>query len=318
MAINITNILNAITAKNNNADSTYSNFELSQINRAVNTINSENGVITYKSVSDLPSGDSVNAGQIAFIASPYSYDSGDSTLSRTGSFYYYNGDSWGVATLASDTAANTAASDFDISGDSALLTYVDADLETDTTVTDIAASGRTWATGVSTTTVDGVTCWDLESTYWEMSGTSGTLATDHYYTQFYVWKPRASDSGWRTLYRNSLHHLVIVNNGYKDLGVYENSPGTNSFHNSGYDIVVQWQVLIVVSNGSSGTTKFYVDGTEVGSVSGSVTDFGGTTLYRLGYSGQPPGKINTAGIFNRALTVAEVGQLNTTLQKKIA
>jgi hypothetical protein len=104
MAINITNILNAITAKNNNADSTYSNFELSQINRAVNTINSENGVITFNSASDLPSGDSALIGQIAFIASPYSYvDSNSVTYNLTGSFYYYNGDSWSASPLTADS-----------------------------------------------------------------------------------------------------------------------------------------------------------------------------------------------------------------------
>lgn len=111
MAINITSILNAINAKNNNADSTYSNFELSQINKAVNTINSENGVITYNSVSDLPSGDSALIGQIAFVDRPYSWQDSDNAPvnARAGSFYYYNGDSWGVATLASDSSFANAA-----------------------------------------------------------------------------------------------------------------------------------------------------------------------------------------------------------------
>jgi hypothetical protein len=105
MAINITNILNAITAKNNNADSTYSNFELSQINRAVNTINSENGVITFNSASDLPSGDSALIGQIAFVSGAFNIDSTNDSVrsSHTGSFYYYNGDSWGIAILTADS-----------------------------------------------------------------------------------------------------------------------------------------------------------------------------------------------------------------------
>jgi hypothetical protein len=75
MAINITNIMNAITAKNNNADSTYSNFELSQINRAVNTLNETDGVITYNSASELPSGDSAIIGQMAFVLGAFNVDS---------------------------------------------------------------------------------------------------------------------------------------------------------------------------------------------------------------------------------------------------
>ena len=112
MAINITSILNAITAKNNNADSTYSNFELSQINTAVNTINNSSGVITYRSVSELPSGDSSTFGQLAFIDRGYSWqDSDDAPVnSRTGSFYYYDGNNWSAATLTSDSNyANQAA-----------------------------------------------------------------------------------------------------------------------------------------------------------------------------------------------------------------
>lgn len=103
MAINITNILNAITAKNNAADSTYSSFELSQINTAINTLNETNGVITYNSVSELPNEDSSNIGQLAFIDEPYSLYDSPTTYNYTGSFYYYNGDSWGIATLASDS-----------------------------------------------------------------------------------------------------------------------------------------------------------------------------------------------------------------------
>lgn len=105
MAINITNILNAITAKNNAADSTYSSFELSQINTAVNTLNETNGVITYNNVSELPEGDSDIIGQIAFVLGAFNVDSTSDSVrsSHIGSFYYYNGDSWGIATLASDS-----------------------------------------------------------------------------------------------------------------------------------------------------------------------------------------------------------------------
>jgi hypothetical protein len=105
MAINITNILNAITAKNNAADSTYSSFELSQINRAVNTLNETNGVITYNSASELPAGDSAIIGQMAFVLGAFNVDSTNDSVrsSHIGSFYYYNGDSWGIATLASDS-----------------------------------------------------------------------------------------------------------------------------------------------------------------------------------------------------------------------
>ena len=84
-----------------------------------------------------------------------------------------------------------------------------------------------------------------------------------YYTQFYIWKPRTSDCSWRTLYLNyNIEGLTVVESGTKNLGVWSNR--NQGFHDSGYDIIVQWQVLIAESEGdpatsSTGTTSFYIN-----------------------------------------------------------
>ena len=86
----------------------------------------------------------------------------------------------------------------------------------------------------------------------------------------------------------------MIESGNKNLGVYSNRNG--SFRNSGYDIILKWQVLIAVSEGTSptssvGTTSFYVnDESGTGCMVGTSDRVGsGTTLYRFGWSGQAPG-----------------------------
>ena len=107
-------------------------------------------------------------------------------------------------------------------------------------------------------------CLDMDSTaYIQISPPSGYPALGQYYTQFYIWKPRTSDCSWRTLYLNyNIEGLTVVESGTKNLGVWSNR--NQGFHDSGYDIIVQWQVLIAESEGdpatsSTGTTSFYIN-----------------------------------------------------------
>ena len=76
---------------------------------------------------------------------------------------------------------------------------------------------------VSTDT-DGVSFWNLDSSYLQRTG-GGVLQESQAYTHAYVLKWRVSNSGWRTLLRHSFDHCVITRDGYRDLGMYSNRAG---------------------------------------------------------------------------------------------
>ena len=169
--------------------------------------------------------------------------------------------------------------------------------------------------GTVTDTVENdIVCFNMDNGYLQ---TSAEGLFGQYYTCFYLWKPRTSDTGWRTLHRNNNDHVVIVQNGSKSLGMYSNRNG--GFRDSGYDISIEWQTLIITGVGDSetsttGTTTFYVNGTNVGT---SDRVASGTDLYRIGWSGQGPGKVAILGSYNKQLTESEIQELHNTLYARI-
>jgi hypothetical protein len=170
--------------------------------------------------------------------------------------------------------------------------------------------------------VDGKSCLDMVSTgHIFISPPSNYPVLGQYYTQFYIWKPRTSDSNWRALYINNYYndYLTIIKSGSKDLGCYSN--GRGGFRDSGYDIVVQWQVLIGVS--ATGTTSYYVNDENGAAVSVGTSDLAasGFPLAFFGYSGQygsyAPGYFIEAGILNEALDSTEIQELMSILVNKM-
>ena len=75
--------------------------------------------------------------------------------------------------------------------------------------------------------------WDLNNNYLVRNG-GGSLTEGQYYTHAYVLKWRASDTGWRTLFRHNTDHCAVVPNNAKDLGIYSNRNG--KFRDSGYNV----------------------------------------------------------------------------------
>lgn len=179
-----------------------------------------------------------------------------------------------------------------------------------------AINGIVWTRGgtVTDTIEDGIPCFNMDN---GSLSTSATGLFGQYYTCFYLWKPRETDTGWRTLHRNDNDHIGIVINGGKSLGMYSNRNG--SFRDSGYDITINWQTLILTGVGdtptaSTGTTTFYVNGVNVGTADrvGSGTD-----LQFIGLNSQGPGKIAVAGSYNRLLSPNEIQELHNTLYARI-
>ena len=169
---------------------------------------------------------------------------------------------------------------------------------------------------VSTDT-DGVSFWNLDSSYLQRTG-GGVLQESQAYTHAFVLKWRVSNSGWRTLLRHSFGHCVITRDGYRDLGVYSNRAG--GFRDSGYDISPQrewWDVVVATGQGASatspyGTTELYTkDGPHGPLVKRGSVDrvCSGSNYYRLGHPGQGPGLISRVVSWSRVLQDAEIQTL---------
>ena len=126
---------------------------------------------------------------------------------------------------------------------------------------------------LSFTTEDGIPCWNLNAGT-HITSTRTTLGDS--YTLFYYWKPRESDTlpnhfrtlhtGWSEAATALKDHWVLVGPNNKNLGMYSHRNG--NMRDSGYDITIEWQTLIVTGVASTpgtfeGTSTFYVNGVQV-------------------------------------------------------
>eukprot|EP00605_Chrysophyceae_sp_TOSAG23-4_P001476 GSChrysophyteH1.ASY1.ANO1.1612.1 assembled CDS len=106
----------------------------------------------------------------------------------------------------------------------------------------------------------------------------------------------------------------MVGSNNKNLGINCNRNG--GVRDSGYDITIEWQTLIVTgvatSTGSPlGTSTFYVNGVQVGTADRVGS---GTQTYSIGHrDGHGPGYISVAGVLNQKLTTAEIKALHNRL-----
>ena len=158
----------------------------------------------------------------------------------------------------------------------------------------------------------------------DVDGTNGTITFStpdsetlgQFYTMFFVWYPRESNTNWRTFYRGNNDHQPMINNNARDLGMYSNRAPAG-FYNTGYDIELNWQTLIVVGRGTtaldgSGESLYYVDGQYVGSVPRTKS---GTTWSVFGWAdgSQYPGYFRDMGIFGSQIDSDEASTLHTLL-----
>merc|ERR1712164_38707 len=145
----------------------------------------------------------------------------------------------------------------------------------------------------------GMAYWDLDKSFLQRTG-GGSLKDGQFYTHAFMMKWRATNSGWRTLFRHNQDHCILVRSGTTDLGMYSNRNG--AFRDSKYNIVPQdkfWEVVLVTGKGSSATshtgvsTLYTLDGSSGKMVKRGTVDrvCSGTSYYRIGWPGQGPGKI---------------------------
>ena len=148
-----------------------------------------------------------------------------------------------------------------------------------------------------------------------VSNTMGNLP--QYYTMFAIWYPRVTNSGWRTFWRGSNDHQLIINNNATDLGFYSGRDG--AFRDTGYNISIEWQTIIMTSAGTTasgayGTSTYYINGTNVGTVDRVKS---GTTGDSFGWESQAPGYFMEIGILGKVLNSTEIADLHSRLNRRM-
>jgi len=166
--------------------------------------------------------------------------------------------------------------------------------------------------------VDNFMAFDMNASAGEISVSKGkrwTVAQDYTHCAWVKW--RISNAGYRTLFRGSSDHSVIVMSEWygptPELGMYSNRAG--GFQGSGYNIVPgAWNLVCVVGSGRTrdspeGESTFYVgtltqEPDRVGKKVSRVVS--GTQVQLIGYSGQSPGFLAKFFAWNRALSRDEI------------
>lgn len=182
-----------------------------------------------------------------------------------------------------------------------------------TTVTDLSGNGRTQnlSNAAAYTVLSGIKCWDFSGTYVMRAASAvPTLPTTGF--TYIAWARMISSSAtWRTLFRTSPNdHPLLIELGSNRLGMYDNT--TNAFYPSGYNDVsalanvwAQW-----VTTGDSTGQTFYVNGQQVGSVSGQ-TAAGNSHDWTGGVgtpNGQPFGYVANMFLYTTKLTLEQIQQ----------
>lgn len=157
------------------------------------------------------------------------------------------------------------------------------------------------------TVLSGVKCFDSGSNpsgfVGVTLGTGPTLPTTGY--TYVTWaRIKSNTANYRTLFRTSADHPILVEVGNNNLGFW-NQTDVNGFKDSGYDvtpIVDVWVQYSVV--GDSSSSIFYINGTQVGSVAYGA---GGKTHYEWGgHSTQSFGYVANMYLYNRKLSQTEI------------
>jgi hypothetical protein len=142
---------------------------------------------------------------------------------------------------------------------------------TGTTITDLSGNGRTQnlTSAGQYTVLSGVKCFDCNSNHIAAASIGPVLPTTGF--TYIAWaRMKSSSADWRTLFRSSPDdHAILIQVGTDNLGLYNNP--TTTFYPAGYTVAslaniwAQWAVT-----GDSSGQKFYINGQQVGSVTGQT------------------------------------------------
>jgi hypothetical protein len=142
---------------------------------------------------------------------------------------------------------------------------------TGTAITDLSGNGRTQNLTLASqyTVLSGVKCFDCNSNHIAAASIGPVLPTTGF--TYIAWaRMKSSSADYRTLFRsNPDDHAILIQVGTNNLGMWNNPSAT--FYPAGYTVAslanvwTQW----AVTGDSSGQT-FYINGQQVGSVTGQT------------------------------------------------
>ena len=180
---------------------------------------------------------------------------------------------------------------------------------TGTAITDLSGNSRTQnlAAASQYTMLTGVKCFDCNSNSITAASIGPTLPTSGF--TYIAWaRMKSSSADWRTLYRHSPNdHAILIQQSTDNLGMFDNT--ASAFYPAGYtvtsltDVWAQW----VVTGDSSGQT-FYINGQQVGTVTGQTA--AGNSHWYIGGIGatQNFGYIANMELYVTKLTLEQIQQ----------
>lgn len=165
-------------------------------------------------------------------------------------------------------------------------------------------------------TEDGIAVWDL--THQTMSFASGEQweVGPSYTHCFWIKWTEKSNGRWRTLFRGTQDHSILVRAGSNELGMYSNREG--HWQGSGFDISPgTWQFVCTVGESDLNPAWKGISKMFVGSLDSAPTFVGRelpyvssmTKVNKIGWGGQGPGKLAHFSAYNAALTESSLVDL---------
>ena len=233
---------------------------------------------------------------------------GDGTYAKMkfGDFHVYN------TALSSQQVLNNynATKNDYIYTDDKILFWIDAnDSQSYTgslTLTDLSGNSynHTLSNGATFSTILGVKCFDCSTSTRKINIGSGPVLSNTGYT-YVIWARILSwNTSWRTLVTTSTTVPITIQETSDNLGLW-----SGVFVDSGFDVTQlsdKWVQYSIVGDSSSQT--FYINDTEVGSISSGA---GGGTHVEIGNNGlasQPFGYIGNAILYDAKLTQQQIKQ----------
>jgi hypothetical protein len=174
------------------------------------------------------------------------------------------------------------------------------------TLTDLSGNSynHTLSNGATFSTILGVKCFDCSTSTRKINIGSGPVLSNTGYT-YVIWgKILSWNTSWRTLVTTSTTVPITIQITNDNLGLWN-----GGFVDSGFDITQlsdKWVQYSIVGDSSSQT--FYINDTEVGSISSGA---GGGTHVEIGNNGlasQPFGYIGNAILYDAKLTQQQIKQ----------
>lgn len=160
------------------------------------------------------------------------------------------------------------------------------------------------------TVLNGIKCFDCSTSPLAVIevplGTGPTLPTGGY--TYISWaRVKSSSADYRTLFRASSDHPLLIQVGNDNLGFWDNAQ-VLGFEDSGYDVTSDiniWVQYAVVGDASS--SVYYINGTQVGST--VPYGAGGNSHWEWGgHGGQSFGYVANMYLYDRKLSLSEIQQ----------